>query len=247
MKSLLSDFYKGLYIETPEGNNAFSYDLRVNKKIFVPGFIQGSLKDVKPGEEVVFSEVVDGLEKNCRGLRHFVHWRLGHKDIFIFDNHNHAFFIWLWGLAQRKIDLIDLLVHIDQHTDLRDPQSFFDGNCDQIDLPAAFDYSHKVLNVGNFIKPALDMGLFSDLAMINSKESFEKPVWPGKYIVDLDMDIFAPEMNYIPENLKVDVIQQYIENSDFITIATSPYFIDQELAISKLRRIFSDIEVDFGA
>ncbi|MBF0483545.1 MAG: UPF0489 family protein [Candidatus Omnitrophica bacterium] len=246
MKKTLNEFYKGFWIEEPFGNNAFSYDQRINKKIFVPDFINGSLKDVKLGEQAVFSEIADGKEKNCAGLKHFVHWRLGRKDIFIFDNHNHAFFIWLWGQANGKIDGIDPLVHIDQHLDTRDPEIIFDQNLDQIDLQAAWNYTNKVLNVGNFVKPAIDLGLFSDVIMVNKKESFSEPVWPGRCLLDLDLDIFAPDMDYIPENTKIRVIKRYIEDSDFITVATSPYFIDQNLALEKLRVIFKDIQVDFG-
>ncbi|EQH66323.1 hypothetical protein [Clostridioides difficile] len=49
--------YSGFYIEKPVGNNVFSYDKRENKSIYVPKLINGTLNDVRLGNEVVFNEV----------------------------------------------------------------------------------------------------------------------------------------------------------------------------------------------
>ncbi|EQH14377.1 UPF0489 family protein, partial [Clostridioides difficile] len=44
--------YSGFYIEKPVGNNVFSYDKRENKSIYVPKLINGTLNDVRLGNEV---------------------------------------------------------------------------------------------------------------------------------------------------------------------------------------------------
>ena len=50
---------------------------------------------------------------------------------------------------------------------------------------------------------------------------------PENSILNLDLDIFAPELDHIPENKKIQIIKNLIPKVKYITIATSPYFIDQ--------------------
>ena len=108
-----------------------------------------------------------------------------------------------------------------------------------IDLRKAFEYTNDVLNVGNFIRPALDLGIFSNVEFIDSSASFEKfaESWVKEFILDIDMDIFSEDLRYIDEALKVKAIRNLIEQAKFITIATSPYFMDQEKAIEWIMRI----------
>jgi hypothetical protein len=60
-------------------------------------------------------------------------------------------------------------------------------------------------------------------------------------ILNLDLDFFAPEMDFIDEEKKISLIRYLIPQVKCITIATSPFFIDQDLAIGKLRNIFEKI------
>ena len=46
-------------------------------------------------------------------------------------------------------------------------------------------------------------------------------------VLNLDIDIFAPELDHIPENKKLDIIRNLLKNVKYVTIATSPYFIEQ--------------------
>ena len=85
------DKYTGFYIDKPTGNNIFSYEERSNKKIFVPKLIQGTLDDVLVGNEIVFNEIDEDIEIKAKGLKNMVKFDYQDKDIYIFDNHNHAF------------------------------------------------------------------------------------------------------------------------------------------------------------
>ena len=87
--------YKGFFIEKCVGNNVFSYEKRKNKKIFVPKLINGNLDDVLVGDNIVFSEIDEEIEVKAIGLRNLVNYRFLDKDIYIFDNHNHAFYFWI--------------------------------------------------------------------------------------------------------------------------------------------------------
>ena len=100
-----------------------------------------------------------------------------------------------------------------------------------------FQYTNYVLNVGNFIQPALDTGLISSVEMINSITAFDNPI-PEKFILDIDMDIFAPELDFMDNSIKLMKLQSYIKIASFITIATSPFFIDQSLAINYINQLF---------
>jgi len=227
----LQKFYNGFEISKPVGNNTFSYKQRKNKIIFVPPLISGSLDDLQSGERIVFSEIEDGIEKNRRGLRNFVHLQQSGKDIFIFDNHNHAFFFWMAAYLSGELKPGGLLLHIDQHTDMRQPETDFPFKLtDEFTLHDVFDYTNYKLNVGNFIAPALKLGLFSEAAIIDSSTSFEKSI-PNQFVLDLDLDIFSEDMEYIDYNLKSEKILACINKAKLITIASSPYFIDQGKAV----------------
>lgn len=89
------DKYTGFYIDKPTGNNIFSYEERENKKIYVPKLIEGSLDDVSIGEEIVFNEIDEDIEIKAKGLKNMIIYKYQDKDVYIFDNHNHAFYFWI--------------------------------------------------------------------------------------------------------------------------------------------------------
>jgi hypothetical protein len=233
-----SSYYNGFYIEKAVGNNAFSFEKRGNKRIYVPPLIEERIAELSLGNKTVFSEIEDGVEKNRAGLKNFIYNYDLDKHIFIFDNHNHAFFFWMLGYVNNFLEKDSFLVHIDQHSDMRKPIKWFTGGSGGgLFLKSAFEYTNYVLNVGNFIKPALEMGIFSRVEIVDSSYAFEFPI-PEKFILDIDMDIFSDDMSYISEDIKFKKIKRYIERSDFITIATSPYFIEQRKAVDLVKKLF---------
>jgi hypothetical protein len=53
------------------------------------------------------------------------------------------------------------------------------------------------------------------------------------YILDIDLDFFAPEMgNQL--SLFLPKLQQLIEKAESVTVATSPYFLEQTEAITMI-------------
>lgn len=229
----LCEYYNGFYIDAPVGNNAFSFDQRIQKRIFVPPLCKGSLSDLDIGEKIVFSELEDGQEINCAGLEKFVYLQMDGRHIFIFDNHNHAFFFWMAALIDGKIRPGMRLVHVDQHTDMRKPASWYQ---EDTSLKSAFHYTTRVLNVGNFIQPALQMGMFEGIDIIDSSTSFES-TYDREIVLDIDIDVFSPDMAYIESDYKLSRIREWIQYAQFITIATSPFFIDQADAISRIKEL----------
>ncbi|MGL4797342.1 MAG: UPF0489 family protein [Paraclostridium sp.] len=227
--------YVGFYINEPTGNNIFSYEDRLNKSIYVPKLIEGTLDDVKIGDEVVFNEIDFEEEINAIGLKNMVKYDFKGKDVYIFDNHNHAFYFWIKSLNKGMFNKGCKLVHIDQHKDMRDPENY---NVDTSNIEDVFRYTNYTLNVGNFIKPALYHGIFSEAIIIDSTYGFDMNV-EGEIVLDIDLDIFSKDMEYISYDLRVNKIKEYIERAKVITIASSPFFIEQDYAIKVLKELFS--------
>ena len=227
--------YKGFYIDKPYGNNVFSYEERENKKIFVPELIEGNLEDVQVGENIVFNEIDEDTEVKAKGLKNLVQYKFQDKTIYIFDNHNHAFYFWMKSLKNNEFSKGCKLVHVDQHKDMREPQEYM---VDIEDLDDVFRYTNEVLNVGNFIQPALKKEVFSEAIIIDSSYGFDVKI-EGEYILDIDLDIFSKDMDYIPYDFRLNKIKNLINNAKIITIATSPYFIEQDYAINVLKELFN--------
>ena len=137
--------YTGFYIDKPQGNNVFSYEERENKKIFVPKLIEGTLEDVKVGDNIVFNEIDEDTEIKAKGLKNLVEYKLGNKTIYVFDNHNHAFYFWNKSLLKNEFNKGCKLVHVDQHKDMREPDNYnvdIENLDDVFELLSDLEYAH---------------------------------------------------------------------------------------------------------
>lgn len=228
--------YNGFYIEKPAGNNAFSYAERTQKRIYVAPLVKAgpeSLSSLQVSAEIAFCEVCEGQEQCCHGLRSFLELEVGGKKVYIFDNHNHAFYFWSRALSEGRFEKGALLVHVDQHKDMREPTAYIDSVENEAEV---FEYTNFELNVGNFIKPALRLGLFRDVLIIDSSRAFKERI-EGDIVLDIDMDIFSDDMDYIDFDLRLEKIKELYAAASVVTVATSPYFIDQSRAIELIKRI----------
>jgi hypothetical protein len=240
-----TDYSRPFDIEGPVGNNALSYEKRLSHasavsgpapKLSVPSIIAGSFDDVEPGDTIAFEDFDEhGVLQSCAGLSHLVRTSWDGVPTVVTDNHNHAFYFWaeagLAGVLQPNATLI----HVDQHRDMRVPERMFDGTT----LEDAFSYTNFHLNVGNYIVPAERAGLVGEIQMVTSEEALRDfgLVDRGNKILNLDLDFFAPEMSYIDFELARRFITTHRQTASLITIATSPFFIDQAGAISALKRL----------
>ena len=184
---------------------------------------------------MVFSEIDFEEEINAIGLEHMVKYNFEGKDVYIFDNHNHAFYFWIKSLNNNMFNKGCKLVHIDQHKDMREPENY---DVDINDIDDVFRYTNYTLNVGNFIKPALHHNIFSEAIIIDSTYGLEMDV-EGEIVLDIDLDIFSKDMEYMSYDLRVNKIKEYINRAKVITIASSPFFIEQDYAIKVLKELFN--------
>jgi len=259
-------YHKSFYITEAVGNNAFSYEKRKHKKLYVP-----SLKRIESFDEIELLRPVswdrsqnkitfedfdfDDILQTCYGLKHLYSYNsllnpLSFQEkgatrpmIYLIDNHNHAHYFWYFARSQRIIRDGAKVYHIDAHADMRDPWVYL-SKSESRDMQKVFEYTNFRLNVGNFIVPAMREWLVGEVVQIRGEEDLCKHGTgtlsvPVPIILDLDLDFFAPEMDYIDFDLAKQVILDIASRADLITICTSPFFIEQERALRFLREIFT--------
>ncbi len=232
------DYSQPFWIEGLVGNNALSFERRgAAPKLWVPSLVEGTLEEVKPGSEVVFEDF-DEYEKlqSCPGLAHLVRTTLGDVPAVVVDNHNHVFYFWFEALERGLLKEGATLIHIDQHKDMRVPERLYEGKS----LEDVFDYTNFHLNVGNYIVPAQKAGLARDTQFVTSEEALKDLSFAsrGNKILNIDLDFFAPELDYIDFELARRFLAAHLPTTSLITVATSPFFIEQGRAISLLSKLF---------
>ena len=130
------------------------------------------------------------------------------------------------------------MIHFDQHKDMRCPKlslkEFSRMNKYKSFYDLIFSYTNYHLNVGNFIVPLKESGFISKVIIVDSNYSIdelEKNISNfNNIILDIDLDFFSKDMDYIDDYKKVNLISKAYEKADIITICTSPYFIEFQRA-----------------
>jgi hypothetical protein len=228
----------GFWIEGPAGNNAFSYERRgPSPRLWVPPLVDGTFADVAPGDRVVFEDVDEhGQLQSCTGLAHLVKTTWHGVPTVVVDNHNHAFHFWFEALRAGVVQPGATLVHVDQHRDMRVPAQPFDPAAT---IEDTFHYTNFHLNVGNYVPPAREAGLIGDALFVTGGDGLDDLPHAGRgnTILNLDLDFFAPEMDYIDFGRARRFIAARRASASLVTIATSPFFIDQGRAITFLQRL----------
>jgi len=184
--------------------------------------------------------------------------------IYLFDNHNHALYFWYLAKHNWDIQSNSTLYHIDEHADYRDAQE----KIEKTDLQSIFNYTNfSKINVGNYIIPAEKEGLVWNTVQIRNTQNLEeylasphpnpllwsrgdskKNIPPTSFkgegargwgiILNLDLDFFQPDLDFIDYELKKKVVRDIASKADIITVATSPFFIDQKLALEVFEDLF---------
>lgn len=258
-------YSKWFYITEPFWNNAFSYNKRPNKRLYIPSLVKiNNLDLVKFWDHIVFEDFDFHWNlQSCTWLENFYEIELDQiqgrfpsskewqKKLYLVDNHNHVYFFWHKARLDWIISNNSTLYHIDEHTDLRDPWIYLEQE-ELKDLKRIFEYTNYV-DVWNYIIPAIHDWLIKEMHQIRSESELNAlaplikgelkgdsvPVSQNSIILNLDLDFFQPKLDYIDYNLKKEVIQKLIKKASLITIATSPFFIDQDLALKIMKDLFS--------
>lgn len=231
------DYAQPFWIEGPSGNNALSYERRGSApKLWVPSLMDGAITDVTPGCNVVFEDVDEhGVVQSCTGLEHLIRTMWAGVPAVIVDNHNHAFYFWFEARQRGLLAPAATLIHVDQHRDTRVPDRPFAGTT----MGEAFDYTNFQLNVGNYVVPAQQTGLVGESQFVTGEAGLRdlSLVSRANKILNIDLDFFALEMSYVDFELARRFIGAHLPTASLITVATSPFFIDQARAIAVLRQL----------
>jgi len=174
------------FLTTPIGNNTINFVERKEKwsdgVLRVPPLITGTIENVRLLETWICYEYVSDKDKliSSFGLESLVHTVQWDKNIFVVDNHNHAFFCRWKSYLEWKIKRWSHLIHIDQHSDLNEiaiswkmqvPSKKWEETY-SLALGAwshLYDvalYTNEVLDIASFIKPAKEIWLISDYEMV---------------------------------------------------------------------------------
>lgn len=163
--------------------------------------------------------------------------------IYIIDNHNHALYCWWKEWEAWVIEKGLPVVHIDQHSDMNDPKEWI-GTTNQQTLESIARYTNEVCTIADFIKPAQKVGLIGECKQVRSEYALLHDWWAHNnqsshtpYILDIDLDFWAPAMSIQQVEKTFTITRRLIASAEIVTIATSPYFIDQDEALRILRRL----------
>lgn len=240
-------YTKWFFINKPVWNNSFSYNKRENKRLYVPELIEiDNFDDIKlqdDKEKIAFEDFwFDGKLSTNYWLKNFYKIKWGSKDIYLFDNHNHAYYFWYLTRNEWIIGNNNTLIHIDEHADTRDNNKYL-LKPDSEDLEKVFKFTNEILNVGDYIIPAKEEGIIWNILQIRNTSNLEdylenKDKYKDNIILNLDLDFFQPDLDFIDYELKKKVVLDVSKKANIITISTSPFFINQELAINVFKDIF---------
>lgn len=180
------------------------------------------------------------------GLESFVSTVWEGVPFHIFDNHNFALAFWLEAYASGVLAKGSRLVHVDMHSDLW--KNGFDLDLERVgDAAYVEDFVNSKTEVGNYIDPAIRCGLIGEIVKIEGGGELESALarlengeidFNVPTVLNLDLDFFAPDLDYVPFQLKKRAVLAFAKKSRIVTVATSPGFIDGEAALRAFRKIF---------
>lgn len=226
-------------------NNSFSFDKRIKEKgcaeLYVPKLIEWNLNDVIIWDNIAFEEIDFNWNlRSYKWLKNFVKLKNIKKDIYIFDNHNHAIYFWYKSIISWKVNKWAKLIHIDQHSDMAEWKEYLYWKINEENL---YKYTNYDLNVWNYIIPAIKLWFINEVIQVRSnfklKEIYENDFDNKNTILNIDLDFWHKDM--LADNKKDLYVKKLIEKIDIITIASSPYFIEQNTAINILNKLLKKL------
>lgn len=197
-------------------------------------------------------------------LDQYIRTEYGERNVpvYIFDDHNHAFFAWLEALNEGRIDKKSILYHYDDHSD-GNKVSYIPQKHD-LKTMAQFAQS---LEFDSFVHPAMELNVVDQVYWISyrkwerKKFEDEENHWgialtevpspiaeqefnpasldPQKTIVDIDLDYFQDiDIDSNIFNEEIEHLRRMMNSAGVVTIATSPGIMDQQKALNILRILF---------
>lgn len=119
---------------------------------------------------------------------------------YIVEEHKEAFYCWHYMIHAGEIPPVNnILLHVDTHDDFSGGYIGADFLQKEMDLPTAHHYAYDVLNILNFIKPAILKKIFSVAVWLNNDN---KPVEEQFIRIGLSDQGFVGEFPIPPEEMR---------------------------------------------
>ena len=184
-------------IEGNIGNNSFSYI--PGRSLYVPPLCEYRKSSViESGGEIVFADRWDNELKLCTGLKNaFVGVTGGSATPFyLCDNHNLV--LEAWETVKSYTPHLTLL-HLDQHRD----DAVFEGSFEN------FLTESRICDYIDFAKRAewIDAEHLSFTESMDFEKNISLPD-NRRFILNIDLDIFAPEVTHISLDEKIGLIKE---------------------------------------
>ena len=148
-------------------------------------------------------------------------------------------------MQNKKINNINL-IHIDQHSDCRENKKHIELNLQKDETKKVFKFCNEECNVWNFIPPFIECWLITKQFQIRSTSALKNFNINNEtnFILDIDLDFCLDWVNREKINKEcIELLHNKFHNiwkhALWITIATSPYFLNQELAIKIVEELLS--------
>ena len=234
----IEQLYNGFYLNKESANSQISncsIPLRVAPIKKLNNYENLEIDD----EHFAFAEKNINWEiEYFHGLKNFLLIeKSGFPPVFVFDNHNHAIIFRYNIICINKIKNTKL-IHIDQHSDCRENKNHLELNRKENELEKVFKFWNEKCNVWNFISPTIESWIIRNQIQIRSTTAL-KNLDINKnqnFILDIDLDFC---LDWIDRNKINKEAVKFLKNrfdkiwkyALWITIATSPYFLNQEEAI----------------
>ncbi len=220
------------WIEEKIWNNIFDYEKRKEikgeAKIYINDLVFDRLESVSQWNNIVFELLDKWILKSFRWLNNFV-CDLD-KKILVVDNHNYIVLWWLVEKIKVYLENVELFIHIDQHSDMKD--------C-KVNLSDLEDIFYKT-NVWNYIKPLVQFWLIKKVIQVRTEYSLFNIVdqlnWK-KFILNIDLDFWHKDMGMSIKT--IDIVKKLISKSVFSFVSFSPYFIDFDEAYAVFKFMFN--------
>lgn len=232
----------GKLLEVGQGNNAFSLPLKADRsKLTITPLKIGKLDELNVGKHIAFQDFEGERWQDCVGLESAILCLNFPIPIYIFDNHNHVFYAWCEALKMGWFEKGAVLVHMDEHFDASMPP-LIPAQSDLKSLENVWRFTNETLQIATYIKPALTLEIFSECVdYVESSQFAVRNQQSMDIVLNLDIDVFHSDMNHISWQQKIDVLKYYLPRVKLITIATSPYFIDQHKAIDLIKKVIGEL------
>lgn len=162
---------------------------------------------------------------------------------YIMEEHNEAFFIWHYAVAEGWIDKNqNTLLHVDEHSDLVLPILNSSLKSVNKNIKRVHDFTYSELTIANFIYPAIYQGVFSQVYWLRQKHD---PKLKGQK----QLNIYSHQGEGKRLILKSKVDFNNLFNPDCKSFTITPLNAQDELSSeesNKLNKsVILDIDIDY--